>query len=270
MDIPNILPIWQPVGYSTHIIAAKVAEKYKVLTSHTGTIDPMAEGVIIVLLDSERNKKYEFAEWLKEYEFEIVFGLSTDTYDGMGLVTSFHEGDISKNTLSDVLREFRGKYIQDVPPYSSAKVKGKPLHWFARNKMLSGMEIPRKAGEIYKIELSDFYVKDFNRVVDDLRKRISFVTGDFRQDQIKTRWVKLAEEFKAGKTVQIAKIRIKMSKGLYVRSLSQDIANKLNTTGFVYTLVRTSNGEYTKEKCKTLGEVFGQEYLKKYDFASNY
>lgn len=268
MNIPNLLPIWQPVGYSTHIISAKVAEKYNVLTSHTGTMDPMAQGVIIVLLGQKRNSKYELAKWLKEYEFEVVFGVATDTYDGMGLVTSFHEGSISEEILREVLKEFVGEYIQDVPPYSSTKVKGKPLHWFARNKKLSGIEIPRKAGEIYEIELLDFYTKDFSSIIDDLREKIGLVSGDFRQDQIKTRWIKFVETLKTGKNMQIAKIRVKMSKGLYIRSLSQDIANKMNTTGFVYNLVRSANGKYTKYNSKTLEEVFGADYLNNYDFVS--
>ena len=84
----KILPIWQPVGYSTHKIAKAVSNKYGVKTSHTGTLDPLAQGVIIVLLDDERLKKYEYAHWPKTYEFEIVFGISTDTYDGMGIVTN--------------------------------------------------------------------------------------------------------------------------------------------------------------------------------------
>ena len=117
MEIPTILPIWQPVGYSTHIISAKAAEKFSVPTSHTGTLDPMAEGVAIVLLGEERHKKYEYAEWTKEYVFEIAFGLSTDTYDGLGLVTSFHETSVSQDALKNVLAKFKGKYVQDVPPW---------------------------------------------------------------------------------------------------------------------------------------------------------
>jgi tRNA pseudouridine55 synthase len=268
MDIPNILPVWQPVGFSTHIISAKVAEKYKTITSHTGTLDPMAEGVIIVLLDEERYKKYEYSDWTKEYEFEIVFGLSTDTYDGLGIVTSFHNVDISKEDVAEVLKPFVGSYVQDVPPFSSARVEGKPLHWFARNKKLSGIEIPRKAGEIYEIELLDMYTKDFRDVVENINERISLITGDFRQDQIKTRWYQLQESLEESKTMKIAKIRVVISRGMYIRSLSQDIAHKLNTTGFVYSLVRTRNGQFTRETSKTLSSVFGKDYLQKYNFVS--
>ncbi len=269
MDHPRILPIWQSIGYSTHIIASKVAEKYSMPTSHTGTVDPMAEGVIIVLLGEERHKKYEFAEWTKEYVFEVVFSASTDTYDGLGLVTSFHDGFVDEDSVEKVLESFRGDYVQDVPPYSSAKVNGKPLHWFARNALLSGVEIPRRAGHIYEIELLDFYTKDFRHTVREIIEKIHLVTGDLRQEKIKTRWAQLAETVDTGKTVQIAKIRVKMSKGLYVRSLSQDIAEKLKASGFVFSLVRTQNGDYTRENSQTLEEVFGTDFSLNYDFNSH-
>ena len=268
MDHQSILPIWQPVGYSTHIIAAKVAEKYGASTSHTGTIDPMAEGVIIVLLGEERHKKYEYAEWPKEYVFEITFGLCTDSYDGLGLVTSFHEGFIDEGSVEKALENFKSGYVQDVPPFSSVKVGGKPLHWFARNAQLSGVEIPRRAGQIYEIELLDFYTKDFKHVVRETVEKINLVTGDLRQEKIKTRWTQLLESAGTGRTVQVAKIRVKMSKGLYVRSLSQDIAEKLETSGFVFSLVRTQNGNYTRENSKTLEEIFGADFRNNYDFRS--
>lgn len=63
---------------------------YGVKTAHTGTLDPMAEGVIIVLLGEERYKKYELAGLKKTYEFEISFGFETDTFDGLGLTVSKH------------------------------------------------------------------------------------------------------------------------------------------------------------------------------------
>ena len=239
------------------------------LPNHTGTVDPMAEGVIIVLLGEERHKKYEYAEWIKEYVFEVIFGASTDTYDGLGLLTSFHDGFVDEGSVEKALESFKGDYVQDVPPYSSAKVNGKPLHWFARNAQLSGVEIPRRAGHVYEIELLDFYTKDFKHVVREIVEKINLVTGDLRQEKIKTRWAQLVETVEMGKTVQIAKIRVKMSKGLYVRSLSQDIAEKLKTSGFVFSLVRTQNGDYTRENSKTLEEVFGTDFPLNYDFNSH-
>ena len=268
MDIPKILPIWQPAGFSTHIISSKVGEKYGTITSHTGTLDPMAEGVIIILTGKERHMKYDYAAWTKEYVFEIVFGISTDTYDGLGIVTSFHGTHITKEALKDAISEFEGDYIQDVPPYSSVKVKGKPLHWFARNKKLAGVDIPRKAGQIHEIELVDFYSKGFGHIVENISDRIDLVTGDLRQDLIKTRWLQLRESLEETKSLQVAKVRVVMSRGMYVRSLAQDISAAVNDSGFVYSLVRTRNGEYTKKNVETMEDVFGKKYMDEFDFVS--
>ena len=155
MDSKNILPLWQPVGNSTNLIAHKISEKLKVKTSHTGTIDPMAEGVIIVLLGEERLKKYEYAKWIKGYEFEIIFGISTDTYDGMGLIVKKDLKKIlKKETLLNLKSKFSGKYLQKIPPYSTKKIHGKHMHEFARSGL--SVELPIKAGKLYQFTLIEF------------------------------------------------------------------------------------------------------------------
>lgn len=227
----DILPIWQPVGFSTHEIARKLAEKHGVKTSHTGVIDPMAEGVVIVLLGEERLKKYEYAKWKKAYEFEVVFGLKTDTYDGLGLVEIC--GDdvvIEKKSLEDVLTRFVGPYTQQYPAYSSKVVKGKPLHWYSRNEKLDEVDIPEKSGEIYSIELLDLNKIDLSDVVSDVISRVDLVEGDFRQEKIKGRWDSTLRDV-GDLSLSIAKVRVCMSKGMYVRGLAVDIASKLNTCG---------------------------------------
>jgi tRNA U55 pseudouridine synthase TruB len=59
-----------------------------------------------------------------------------------------------------------------------------------------------------------------------------------------------------------------MSRGMYVRSLAQDISAAVNDSGFVYSLVRTRNGEYTKKNVETMEDVFGKKYMDEFDFVS--
>ncbi len=264
-----ILPIWQPVGYSTHIIAKKVSEKYGVKTSHTGTLDPMAEGVIIVLLGEERHKKYEFAAWEKEYEFEIAFGISTDTYDGLGLIvaTDFSNEKVSETTLNNKLKQFAGKYEQTVPPYSAIKIKGKPLHWYARNNLLDEINLPQRSGNINNIKLLDTRIVTINELTTQILNKIDRVSGDLRQKEVKQRWMDLLNDYPK-QTICVAKIMVNMSKGLYVRSLSQDISKSLNKIGFILSITRTANGIYNKSNSKSFEELFGHDYQKRYDFKS--
>ena len=243
-EVPRILPIWQPVGNSTHLIARTIAQKYNVKTSHTGTLDPMAEGVVIILLGEERFKKYEYAKWLKTYEFEIVFGIQTDTYDGMGIITNTFDIGILEEALVKTLHSFKGSYRQIVPIYSTLKVKGKHLHEHARAHSLV-KNLPTRSGEIKDIELLDFYTLPLSTIKKSIVNRIQIVKGDFRQKAIIDQW----QNFNAQPQFQVARIKVNLTKGLYVRSLSQDLAASLKSCGFTYSISRTSNGSYTKEDC---------------------
>ncbi len=264
----NVIPLWQPVGFSTHIIAKKVSEKLNLPTSHTGTLDPMAEGVIIVLLGELRRKKYEYAHWLKDYEFEVVFGISTDTYDGLGKITNLKQlckgsrgaaPNLSEKAIKEVLQTFVGKYSQNIPSYAAIKINGKPMHWYARNNKLSEISIPTRNGEIRSLELLETKKISAQELSTNIINKISLVSGDLRQKECTKGWFSFSDSQKDSNYV-LARFRVVMSKGMYVRSLCVDIAKNLNTVAFTYSLVRTKNGEYSKENSKTLKEYFGDDY----------
>lgn len=247
----KILPIWQPVGHSTHIIATKIAQKIGVKTSHTGTLDPMAQGVIIILLDDYRTQKYELAKWLKTYTFDLVLGIETDTYDGMGLITNT-DFDFELQQVGDVINNFNGKYTQTVPPYSAIKVKGKPLHYYARNNLLATIELPKRSGEIIKINLKNSKTISAQKYLEIIINNIKKVEGDFRQEQI----IKCWKNTKMPQKINVLTIEVQMTKGLYVRSLAQDIANSLGNVGFANNIVRTKNGKYEKTMCIELKKFY--------------
>lgn len=245
----SILPIWQPVGYSTHKIAKAVAEKYGVKTSHTGTLDPLAQGVIIVLLGEDRLKKYEYAHWHKTYEFEIILGISTDTYDGMGLITEQYFNYIpnGKEDLSD----FIGSYTQQVPLYSTIKVKGRSLHEHARANNSDSIVLPKKQGEIFDIKVLGVEQYESSHIKKALINTIQRIDGDFRQQKIIDQWNSISIPL----NLSSLKVKVTTSKGIYVRSLSQDICENLGVIGFTYNLARTKNGEYQKQNSKSIEEL---------------
>lgn len=253
----DIISLWQPVGYSTHLIAKRVAEKLNTKCSHTGTLDPMAEGVIVILVGEKRRKKYEYAKWLKEYEFEMVFGIGTDTLDGLG-IPYFGKNLHDEQILSQITNEFIGEYNQKYPRFSAKKILGKPLHWFARNNKLNEITIPIKEGEIKELELLNVEDISYEKVKSNVIERIKMISGDLRQDEIVSAW-----ESKSSTVVfKIAKFRVVMTKGLYVRGLVRDIAKKLDLDAFTYSIKRTMNGSYSKENSKTLQQFFGNSFNK--------
>ena len=168
---PDILPIWQPQGSSTHIVASQVAQKFGVKTSHTGTLDPMAEGVIIVLLGDARLKKYEYAAWPKTYEFDLVFGTATDTYDALGLTTHVDFSvAVLKENVEKAIKPLLGTYTQEVPIYSTIKVNGKHLHQLARSQIT--VALPNRKGTIFEISLLDFKKTILFDLVLDIKSKI--------------------------------------------------------------------------------------------------
>jgi tRNA pseudouridine55 synthase len=256
----DILPIWQPVGFSTHQITKKIAERYETKSSHTGTLDPLAEGVVIVLLNEERLKKIEHAGWKKTYEFEVAFGLATDSYDALGTITKTNFKPVSENKLKQTLKELKGKYTQEVPFYSSVRYKGKRLFTYARKGIK--VPLPKKEGEIFDIRLLSLKTQNAKETEQKIIQNLEKITGDFRQQQVITDWEKYFTSLTEKEEFTIAKIYAETSRGIYVRSLSQDIAKSVGVPGFVISLVRTKNGDYTKKECKTLEDIFGGDLIK--------
>ena len=254
----NIHPIWQQRGQSTHILAKMLAEKLQTKTSHTGTLDPMAEGVIILLADDTRLKKYEYAKWLKTYRFDIVLGIETDSLDALGLITKIDSAKAGHKNITSVVNSFKGKYKQTVPFYSAIKVKGKPLHWYARNnKVPQPKNLPIRTGEIKKIKVNKICETKKSALCERIIDQIATVKGDLRQTKITRQWKDVkSNKPKTNKVLtsnlMVISITTQTTKGLYIRQLSQDICKKMGTIGFTANLVREKNGIYSKKDCVTI------------------
>lgn len=259
-DIIDIIPIWQPQGYSTNHLAKKIGELYEVKATHTGTLDPMAEGVIIVLAGENRLKRQELSSMIKGYEFEILFGIKTDSFDGMGFVTetNLDKSSVSHEKLTDICKSFIGNYEQTVPIFSAQLYKGKKLFEWGHEKV--DVPLPIKKGEIYKLEIKDLISIPLNEAINSVVSKINNISGEFRQKPIIEGWNNFMLENNTNNQVIIAKFYIEMSRGLYVRSLSQDICDRINKIGFVYSLIRVRNGNYFKNDCKSLVDLFGSNY----------
>ena len=131
---------------------------------HTGTLDPIATGVLVLCI----GKSLKLVELLtnhdKEYIATLKLGIETDTLDITGTILKKEEvSKISKEEVEKVLKTFIGKIEQEVPKYSAIKVNGKKLYEYARNNI--DVKLPIKEVEIYNIELisdiidNEFYIK---------------------------------------------------------------------------------------------------------------
>lgn len=126
---------------------------------HTGTLDPFAEGILLVGV----NKGLKVVKLLnykdKEYIAKVKLGIKTDTLDITGNILEEKKEELNKEELSPVLKSFIGDYSYEVPIYSAIKVNGKKLYEYARNDQK--VELPIKNSYIYDIKLIDFKDNSF-------------------------------------------------------------------------------------------------------------
>ena len=111
---------------------------------HTGTLDPMAEGVLPVMIGGATRFLNFLTESDKGYRASFILGKTTDTLDITGNVTAEYENNVSESDVSEALKFFKGKIMQTPPMYSAVSVNGKRLYELARQ----GIEVERKEREI--------------------------------------------------------------------------------------------------------------------------
>ncbi len=111
---------------------------------HTGTLDPMAEGVLPVMIGGATRFLNFLPESDKGYRASFILGKTTDTLDITGNVTAEYENNVSESDVSEALKFFKGKIMQTPPMYSAVSVNGKRLYVLARQ----GIEVERKEREI--------------------------------------------------------------------------------------------------------------------------
>jgi tRNA pseudouridine55 synthase len=155
--VSGVLVVDKPIGLTSHDVVQIIRRGTGIRRAgHTGTLDPRASGVLVVLIGpAVRLSEYVSASD-KRYQATIRLGSSTDTYDADGVVTkSFVSVDsITEERFSEVLEQFIGEIEQVPPPYSAVKVKGKKAYEMARE----GEEVdlsPRKIN-VYSLEVLEW------------------------------------------------------------------------------------------------------------------
>lgn len=121
---------------------------------HTGTLDPMATGVLVVCLGKATKLVDIITASHKEYIATMKLGIKTDTYDITGNIIDTKDLPITKEQVLEALHHFEGKYEQEVPIYSAVKVAGKKLYEYARKSV--PVVLPKREVEIKTIELLSF------------------------------------------------------------------------------------------------------------------
>ena len=212
----GILIIDKPKGVTSRDVVNCVVKKFNTKkVGHTGTLDPIATGVLVVCVGTATKLVDELTCNDKEYIASVELGTLTDTLDNTGKILNEEKCIKSKEEIIDVLNSFKGKYMQEVPIYSAVKINGKKLYEYARENV--EIDLPKREVKVSNIEL-----------VSDVK-------------------------YKDDKTC--FKFKCSVSKGTYIRSLIRDIAIRLNTVGIMTDLRRIRQGKFNIEDSITLEEL---------------
>ncbi len=213
----GILIIDKPEGWTSHDVVGKTRKILRTKRiGHTGTLDPFATGVLVIMV----GKATRLAQFLdkdrKEYEAEIAFGFETDTGDRTGSPKSKVQSpkSVSVEDIEKVLPEFCGEILQTPPMYSAKKIEGKKLYELARK----GIEIERQP---VKVKIYD---------------------------------LELTKDQKPKTKTQIS-IRVACSAGTYIRTLAEDIGKKLEVGAHLAELRRTHAGKFDISQAVSLEEL---------------
>lgn len=217
----GILVVNKPYGYTSRDIVNIISKKFNTKkVGHTGTLDPIATGVLVIPIGNALKVAELLTAEKKEYIAKVVLGYETDMLDVTGTETKRNKPNCSKEEIETVLNSFIGKSSQQVPMYSAVKVDGRKLYEYAR----AGIEVipPTKEIEVFTLELLDnpMYLED---------------------------------------TIEFT-IKCQVSKGTYIRSLIRDIGYKLGTYGTMKELIRTRQGIFTIEDSFTIEDIEKNNY----------
>lgn len=149
----GILLVNKPKDYTSRDVVNKLTKVFNTKKiGHTGTLDPIAEGVLVITIGKCTKLCDLLTSTYKEYIATIKLGIKTDTEDITGTILEQKEiPHLDKETIIKVLNSFKGKSIQEVPIYSAVKVNGKKLYEYARNNIK--VELPKREIDITNIEL---------------------------------------------------------------------------------------------------------------------
>lgn len=202
--------------------------------TYAGRLDPMAEGALLILIGDECKNKEKYLGLDKEYEVEMLLGVSTDTHDILGI--SFV--DDAWHQFPDIdFSKYIGTFTQEYPPYSSKTVNGKQLHELARTNGLPE-EMPTKDVEIYSIsEIMPKMTITAGELMARMLGAIELVKGDFRQNEIKGKWKDVLSH--SQRLFDVITLRVKCSSGTYMRSLADRIGKDGDSRAMALSIKRT-------------------------------
>lgn len=266
--VSGIFLVDKPVNLTSHDIVDQYRKKFNTRkVGHAGALDPFATGLLVILVGKALKLSESFLNLSKEYIAEILIGVSTDSFDIEGKVLDYIKTDLvssdsnlTEENIKKELASFKGENNQYVPVFSSVKVNGNKLRELARSydsfeiiesnnkrvvkfkrtrnskEEILEVDLPIKRINIYEIDV----LESFDIKYIDLKNSYTNLKGVVDQlDKIEDINNRSEISFK------IVKIKVKCSKGTYIRQLAYDIGIRLGYPAMLVNLRRTGVGDYS-------------------------
>ena len=204
--VSGVLVVDKPIGLTSHDVVQIVRRGTGIRRAgHTGTLDPRASGVLVILVGPAVRLSEFVSASDKRYQATIQLGASTDTYDAEGSITEVETPlidveELDEEQFNEILQRFTGEIEQVPPPYSAVKVKGRKAYEMARKG--EEVELEPRMINVYSLEVLEWALPEV--VVD-----------------------------------------VYCSSGTYVRSLANDLGQELGTGAHLIGLRRTKSGRFT-------------------------
>ena len=144
----------KPKGLTSSRVVELIRRKFKVKAGHTGTLDPLATGLLIILTGDHTKEASSFLRLDKAYEVKAILGMETDTFDSEGKVLRRTNDRVTREELEEAMKELQGEIWQVPPLFSAKKIKGRKAYQLARKGV--GVEIPPQKVTLYSLELKEF------------------------------------------------------------------------------------------------------------------
>lgn len=270
-DYPEgiILPIDKPYRWTSADVIRKVKYaairhfgKKNLKVGHAGTLDPLATGILLVCIGPATRKAEELQRSDKEYVAGVSFGATTPSYDlEKDIDREFPSDGVSEDSVRAVLPSFIGEQNQVAPLFSAKSVDGVRAYETARKLFKQGLSVEdtgilqASRITIYDMELLSFSADVPVSDVITPSGPVSPELLESYQEATQQRAPRINVADISAHILPTAMVRVRCSKGTYIRALSRDLGEALGSGAFLSSLRRTSNGGFSIGEALTLDEV---------------
>ncbi len=226
MSTGKIIPAYKPIGLSSAALVVRYRQQFPgQKVGHAGSLDPLAEGLLLILVGAATKKQARLMRQHKEYRLEIIFGLESASDDREGPLRwppfpNWRQrlGQLNLGQIRAALGHYRGKFWQTVPAFSAVKVDGQPLYRRARQGTLPA-KLPRRPVHLFRVKI---------------------LSWQPQKQPLPTN----LDPAKALALLPRLNLKLEVGKGFYLRSLARDLGRDLQVGGLVSWLCRQRIGRY--------------------------